>query len=269
MPRPEKSPSFKVTACVAEHIGDRANQQDRVAILTSPNHPGTLLALLADGMGGRSGGRLASDQVITTAKNLFEELPEEGATPEALLRQIASEAHAVVRLTAIASEMEPHSTLVGLILKGDQAVWAHTGDSRMYHFHDGTLIHKTIDHSYGSKLTEDGELVEGGPDTDRYKNVLFSAIGIGHEMRLDFGSAEKLRPGDSFVLSSDGLWAYFSEREIGAIVHARPAREAAEALVQLARARSRGRGDNLSIAIIKLEKPEEKPRTLGRYAGGA
>jgi serine/threonine protein phosphatase PrpC len=254
---------------VAEHIGDRADQQDRVALITSPKHPGTLLALLADGMGGRSGGRLASDQVITTARNLFEELPEEGSTPQALLRQIASEAHAVVRLTAIASEMEPHSTLVGLVLKGDRAVWTHTGDSRLYHYRDGALVHKTIDHSYGSKLTEEGDLIEGGPDTERYKNVLFSAIGIGHEMRLDFGEADKLRPGDSFVLSSDGLWAYFSEREIGAIVHARPAREAAEALVQLARTRARGHGDNLSVAIIKLEKADEKPRTLGRYSGGA
>jgi len=98
--------------------------------------------------------------------------------------------------------------------------------------------------------------VEGGPETDRYKNILFSAIGIGHELRLDYGEVKDLRPGDSFVLASDGLWAYFTEREIGAIVHQLPVRDAAESLVHLARERAQGGGDNLSVAIVKLVKPD-------------
>ncbi|MFN9806326.1 MAG: serine/threonine-protein phosphatase, partial [Betaproteobacteria bacterium] len=57
------SARFKVAACIADHIGDRAEQQDRVALLTSPRNPGTLMAVVADGMGGRTGGRMASDQV--------------------------------------------------------------------------------------------------------------------------------------------------------------------------------------------------------------
>lgn len=257
MSRSDNAPKFKVAACVAEHIGDRADQQDRVAILTSPYHPGSLLVLVADGMGGRTGGRMASDQVVTTARNLYQELPDQGATPQDLLRAIATEAHAVVRLTAIAAEMEPHSTLVAILLQRSRAVWIHTGDSRLYHYRNGVLAHKTVDHSYGSRMTPDGELVEGGPETERYKNVLFSAIGIGHELRLDFGQAQRLRPGDSFVLCSDGLWAYFSEREIGAIVDAAPVREASETLVHLARVRARGHGDNLSVAVIKLEQLHE------------
>ena len=245
-----------MNACVAEHIGDRTDQQDRVAILTSPHHPGTLMALLADGMGGRSGGRIASDQVLATAKNLFQELPDRSATLRDILRQIASEAHAVIRLTALASEKEPHSTLVALIVQRRYAIWVHAGDSRLYHYRDGLLAHKTIDHSFGSQLNAEGQLVEGGPETDRYKNILFSAIGIGHELRLDYGEVKDLRPGDSFVLASDGLWAYFTEREIGAIVHQLPVRDAAESLVHLARERAQGGGDNLSVAIVKLVKPD-------------
>jgi len=262
MPAADSTSNFKVTACVADHIGDRADQQDRVAIITSPKRPGTLLALLADGMGGRSGGRMASDQVMSTARNLFDELPAAGATAKDLLAQIADESHAVIRLTAIASEKEPHSTLVAVLLQRERAVWVHAGDSRMYHYRDGKLVHKTIDHSYGSRVTEDGELVEGGPEKDRFKNVLFSAIGIGHDLRLDYGELDDLRTGDCFVLASDGLWAYFTEREIGAVVQKLPAREAAAALIQQARTRARGRGDNLSIAIIKLEKAE-KPVVRG------
>lgn len=260
--------NFKVSACVADHIGDRADQQDRVAILTSPNHPGTMMALLADGMGGRSGGRMASDQVMSTARSVFEELPDGKSTTLDVLRRIANEAHAVVRLTAMASEKEPHSTIVAVILRRNSAVWVHAGDSRLYHYRDGALVDKTIDHSYGSQLAPDGTLVEGGPETDRYKNILFSAIGIGHELRLDFGEVPDLRAGDSFVLSSDGLWAYFTEQEIGEIVDKSPVREAAETLVRMARERARGYGDNLSIAIVKLDKPDKpvKPPLAGAAA---
>lgn len=259
MSRASNASRFKVTVCVAEHVGDRADQQDRVAILTSPQRPGMLLAIVADGMGGRTGGRMASDQVMTTAKNLFEEPPATGSTPRELLAQIAAEAHAVIRLTAIASEKEPHSTLVAVLLQQDSAVWIHAGDSRLYHFRDGAVAHKTIDHSYGSRMTADGTLVEGGPETDRFKNVLFSAIGIGHDLRLDYGSADDLRPGDAFLLASDGLWAYFNERELGATVKNFNARDAAENLVRQARDRAHGHGDNISVAIVKLEAPE-KPR---------
>jgi PPM family protein phosphatase len=261
MSRAAAASNFKVTVCVAEHVGDRADQQDRVAILTSQNRPGTLLAIVADGMGGRTGGRMASDQVVTTAKNLFEEAPAPGTSARELLGQIANEAHAVIRLTAIASEKEPHSTLVALILQKESAVWVHAGDSRLYHFRDGAVAHKTIDHSYGSRMTADGKLIEGGPETDRYKNVLFSAIGIGHDLRLDYGTADDLRPGDAFLLGSDGLWAYFSEKELGSIVKNFGVRDAAENLVRHARERARGHGDNLSVAIVKLDAPERyKPR---------
>jgi serine/threonine protein phosphatase PrpC len=261
MSRAATKPNFKVTACVAEHIGDRTDQQDRVAILTSPSRPGTLLAIVADGMGGRTGGRLASDQVIITAKNLFEEPPAPGSTPRELLGQIAAEAHAVIRLTAISSEKEPHSTLVAVLLQKECAVWIHAGDSRLYHFRNGAVAHKTIDHSYGSRMAADGSLVEGGPETDRYKNVLFSALGIGHDLRLDYGTDDDLRAGDAFLLASDGLWAYFSEKEMGAIVKSFSARDAAENLIRNARERAQGHGDNLSVAILKLDAPEKtKPR---------
>jgi serine/threonine protein phosphatase PrpC len=250
---PKPGSRFKVTACVADHIGDRADQQDRVALFTSEHRPGCLLAVLADGMGGRSGGRLASDQVLSTAGNLFDAPPEHGQEPRELLSQIANEAHAVIRLTAIASEKEPHSTLVALHLHREAAIWIHAGDSRLYHVRGGRLAQRTIDHSYASRITADGRLVEVGAVTDRLKNVLFSALGIGHELRLDFGSVTDLQAGDAFLLGSDGLWAHFTDREIAATVSRHPVREAAQVLVDEARRRARGGGDNLSIALVKLE----------------
>jgi serine/threonine protein phosphatase PrpC len=70
---------------------------------------------------------------------------------------------------------------------------------------------------------------------------------------VEIGEDNNLRAGDIFLLSSDGLWAYFDDDELVEILHQLAPREASERLVSLARERAEGRGDNLSLAIIKLE----------------
>ena len=57
---------LKVDSCVARHQGDRREQQDRSAIFAHPSRRGVMLAALADGMGGHSGGAMAADSVIST-----------------------------------------------------------------------------------------------------------------------------------------------------------------------------------------------------------
>jgi len=251
---------FKVSACIAEHVGDRSDQQDRVAILTSRRNSGALLAIVADGMGGRSGGRMASDQVIATADSLFQELSDQDSGLRALLEQIANEAHTVIRLTAISSEKEPHSTIVALIVKKDYAIWAHAGDSRLYFFRAGKLVHRTDDHTYAAKLLAEGKVSAAEVAAHKYKNILVSALGISREPKLAVGEASELRVGDAFLLCSDGLWAYFEDHELGSLLHGLAPREASEHLVRIARERAQGRGDNISLAIVKLEAPEQKKR---------
>jgi serine/threonine protein phosphatase PrpC len=251
---------FKVSACIAEHVGDRSDQQDRVAILTSRRNAGALLAIVADGMGGRTGGRMASDQVIATADSLFKELSEQDTGLRALLEQIATEAHTVIRLTALSAEKEPHSTIVALIVKKDYAIWAHAGDSRLYFFRAGKLVHRTDDQTYAAKLLAEGKVASPEVAANKYKNILVSALGISREPQLVLGEASDLRVGDAFLLCSDGLWAYFEDHELASLLHSLPPREASEHLVRIARERAQGRGDNLSLAIVKLEAPEQKKR---------
>ena len=63
-----------------------------------------------------------------------------------------------------------------------------------------------------------------------------------------------LHPGDTLLACSDGLWHYFAPKELGAIVHTQPPRESAEMLVSKARHRARGGGDNLSLALVRIEE---------------
>lgn len=250
--------SFKVNACVATHIGDRHEQQDRVAIITNPRNPGAMLAIVADGMGGRTGGRQAADQVISTAENLFGDMSEHDSTFREMLLHLAAEAHTVIRLSAISSEKEPHSTLCALVIKKQHAIWAHAGDSRLYFFRDGRLVHRTEDHTYAQQLREEGRHEDAEVATQRYKNILVSALGINKKPKVETGEEQELGVGDVFLLASDGLWAYFEDEELAAILYSMSPRDASEELIGLARERAEGRGDNLSLAIVKFEPAAPK-----------
>lgn len=249
------APRFRVSACTAEHIGDRPEQQDRVAILTSRRNTGALLAIVADGMGGRTGGRMASDQVISTADSLFQDTSAADSDLALLLRQIAAEAHTVIRLSAMSSEKEPHSTMVALIVCRTHAVWAHAGDSRLYFFRGGRLMHRTLDHTYAAHLAAEGHHQAARVAARKYKNIVASALGIAREPQVTLGEATDLQEGDLFLLCSDGLWAHFDERELASLLTLRSPRAACEELVRVARERAKGRGDNLSLAIVKLDSP--------------
>ncbi|MDH4053343.1 MAG: protein phosphatase 2C domain-containing protein, partial [Rubrivivax sp.] len=107
---------YRLTAATGLHRGDRAYQQDQVEILMHPRVPGCALAVLADGMGGKSGGRKAADQVLLTARQLFERFVPGTDSAAAMLRQLVQEAHLMIKLTAITAEEEPHSTVVAILL---------------------------------------------------------------------------------------------------------------------------------------------------------
>ena len=86
------------------------------------------------------------------------------------------------------------------------------------------------------------------------RNVLITSLGGKEEPKFEFGAARDLADGDSFVICSDGLWAYFDDAEMGRIVAANSARKASEILIEVARERAAGAGDNLSLVIVKLNE---------------
>ena len=65
---------------------------------------------------------------------------------------------------------------------------------------------------------------------------------------------DEVKIGDSLLSCSDGVWHYYTPRELGHIVNGLPPREACEMLVTKARQRARGSGDNLSIALVRVER---------------
>lgn len=248
------SKGYRLTASTGIHKGDRDYQQDRVALLNHPRANGCVLGIVADGMGGRSGGRKASDQVIMTARQLFEGYAPATDDAAAMLMQIAREAHVVIRLTAISAEEEPHSTFAAFLINpsGD-CYWAHAGDSRIYHYQASRMVRRTIDHSYVQMLVNRGELTEEQAHVHPQSNILMGCLGTETDPPIDTHFIPRLQSGDTLLACSDGVWHYFTEDELGAVLSRLTAREATEFLIDKARSRAMGAGDNLSLVIVKLE----------------
>lgn len=248
------SKGYRITASTGIHKGDRDYQQDQVNLLTHARVPGCLLGIVADGMGGRSGGRKASDQVMLTARQLFERYAPATDDAPSTLKQIIEEAHTVIKLTAISAEQEPHSTLAAFLINpGGGCHWAHTGDSRIYHYRGNKLVHRTVDHSYVQTLVDKGEISDAEANVHPQSNVLMGCLGTEESPPIGQHFIPKLQPEDSLLACSDGVWHYFSDSEMGSALSMLSPREATEFLIQKARTRARGGGDNLSLVIVKLE----------------
>lgn len=262
--------AFSVETCAAQHIGDRKEQQDRVALLPHPSRRGLLLAVLADGMGGHSGGAMAAEQVILKARQNFEDFAPVDESAQQLLRSIIEDAHVIVKLTRFTSEQDPHTTACVLLFQAGRVDWAHCGDSRIYHFRGEKLVSHTSDHSYVNEMLKKGYLTPEQAQSHPQKNVLLGCLGSEREPTIDFGESAPVQVGDIFLLCSDGLWAYFSEAELGGVLAGLAPRAAAETLIQRARERAEGHGDNCSLVIVKLvekkdaKKDEKAPASAAR-----
>jgi serine/threonine protein phosphatase PrpC len=252
---------YTIEAGTGQHIGDRTEQQDRTALFSAPRAHGYMMAVLADGMGGLSGGALAAEQVIRTAQQNFERFSPLTDKVETMLETIAQEAGTIIKLTAFSSEKQPHSTMVALVLTPERsAIWAHVGDSRLYRFDGPNCAERTIDHSYVEQLISEGKLTEEEAKDHRLRNILVNVIGdTNSEFFVTIKRYDALKTGDSFLLCSDGLWHYFTDAELGAAIAMNSPRQASEMLIKKARERAAGtEGDNCSLAIVKLVAPPEQ-----------
>lgn len=244
---------YKIEAATGQHIGGRKEQQDRVALLAAPRAPGYVMAILADGMGGISGGSMAAEQVIHCAKLLFDEFSPLTHNVPSMLNTLLMEAHTLVKLTGISARTNPHSTLVMLVLTPEKkAIWAYAGDSRLYRFRGPNCAEHTVDHSLVQQMIAEGKISQEELQRHPLSNVLTNGIGGSTSPYLTFGEYDGLRPGDSFMLCSDGLWAYFSKEELAAMVGVNTPRQASVNLINKANERANGQGDNCSVAIVKL-----------------
>ena len=104
-----------------------------------------------------------------------------------------------------------------------------------------------------SKLVEKGEITEDEANSHPQSNILMGCLGTEEDPPMDVHYIPNLRAGDSLLCCSDGVWHYFSTNELGSVLSALTPRECTEFLIDKARTRARGTGDNLSLIVVKVE----------------
>lgn len=240
----------------ASDIGGRGEQQDRVEIIPSQDEYGYLL-VVADGMGGYQGGARAAQAVIDTARRFF----ETGNVTDPLnsLERLCAEAHQSVLAIGGQEGQPPGSTCVFLYVSKDEACWAHVGDSRLYHFRNGKLLTRTLDHSMVQLLVSRGEMAEADMANSPLQNQLYMRLGGKQQPNPEFGAAE-VQQGDLFMLCSDGFWEMVDPEEVRAIAAKDGLEAAGKRLVHLARDRGGKDGDNITVAMAQLGKAQRKFR---------
>jgi PPM family protein phosphatase len=198
--------------------------------------------------------RTPPDQVVHTARQLFERFVPAKDDPADILRQLVLESHLMIKLTAITAEEEPHSTLAAFLIgPGLVCDVVHAGDSRVYHFRGAELVSRTLDNSYVQRLIDEGKITEEQANTHPQGNLLTGCLGTEEEPPVALHRIDTVLPGDTLLCCSDGLWHYFTPRELGMYVNSFSPREAAEMMVTRARQRANTQGDNLSLAMVKVE----------------
>lgn len=231
--------------------GGRPTQQDALICLhDAPTD--TRLLVLADGMGGDGAGELASAGVIDTARRLWDEGQWREQPGPLFLESLCQAAHAGLRRRGEGLVgAEPHSTVVALLIRGRRAYWAHVGDSRLYRFQHGRCLGRTEDHSLAQLKVARGELAPEAMGLDADQHVLLRGLGGPQPPQVEHGFAA-VRPGQSFVLCSDGVWERLSTGELGRLARRRNLRRALHEALAQAVERGGADGDNVSLILVRI-----------------
>jgi PPM family protein phosphatase len=218
------------------------------------------LFAVADGMGGAQAGEVASGLAAAA-------LRESGANGggEQRVVQLIQEANRRVHNRAItdatASGMGTTIT-AALVEPSGRVAFGHVGDSRAYLLRDGRLDQLTDDHSLVAELVRRGELSPQEAEVHPQRSVITRALGTDPDVDVDTFSIDG-RPGDVFLICSDGLSSYVDGAEIEQLI-ARNRFDLESAAKSLVHAANRGGGDdNITAVLFALAgagEPDERTR---------
>jgi protein phosphatase len=204
---------------------------------------------VADGMGGAQAGEVAS----RLAAESFESVKRGEESPEAYLKAIAKTANARIHRLAQAdsSRSGMGTTLTAALVEEDEVGFAHVGDSRAYLFRDGELKLLTSDHSLVEELRRQGRLTDEQAEDHPQRSIITRALGPEREVEVDT-MTYRARPGDLYLLCSDGLTTMLREERIQEVLAgARTLDAAVDSLVR--EANEAGGRDNITVVAFRLE----------------
>lgn len=220
------------------------------------------LFVVADGMGGHAGGGTASRIAVETidkemrAAKVVDGSPfttetslQDSPLPEFLRNAVEKACLEIFRQ----AQEDPRlagmgTTVISLCVRGEHALFAHVGDSRAYLVRGDLIQQISEDHSLVNEQIKAGMITAEEAKHSRYKNIITRSVGFEEEVQVDVMGIVT-RPGDCFILCSDGLANLVEDKEIQEVVTRHTPEESAKALVELAN--ERGGDDNITVIVVK------------------
>jgi PPM family protein phosphatase len=211
---------------------------------------------IADGMGGAQAGEVAS----RLAASVLEELGREDVTGEARVAELIQEANRRVyersNQDAAVSGMGTTMTVALVDDASGTVAIGHVGDSRAYLVRDDALEQLTEDHTLVNELLKSGRLSAEEANVHPQRSVITRALGTEADVDVDTFTIET-RPGDVFLLCSDGLSSMISDHEILGLVRSGDGdlEAALRGLVQAAN--TSGGDDNITVVAFEIAQQED------------
>jgi serine/threonine protein phosphatase PrpC len=228
----------------------RTRNEDSFGEFSRPD--GSKLWVVADGMGGHKAGETASRLTVETVGQVFSRAP---MPSENTLREALEAANARVHGLAVENpEFSGMGTTAVVLLVGTDGTGfvAHVGDSRLYRYRDASLRPLTRDHSVVAELERRGLLTADEAAVHPRRNEIIRSVGIESTVDVEISPLE-IRPGDRYLLCSDGLSGMVDETEIAVILDEAGPAEAARRLID--RANEHGGQDNVTVQIVAVWPP--------------
>lgn len=209
--------------------------------------------MVADGMGGHKGGRIASSTAIENVKSfLCESRMKECEDIPKCLQQCVEYANRAVYDMASSDEKLAGmgTTLVLLYMCGDIAYIVNVGDSRCYHIRDNKISQITKDHSIVQELFDKGKIELDDMRKHPNKNIITRAVGTDFNVKCDVFEISTKKD-DGFILCSDGLSNMVDDNEILSIfLSSKNTDECVNKLIE--KANEAGGTDNITVIAAKL-----------------
>lgn len=239
-------------------IGCRNMNQDRLNWAQTDE---AVLLVLCDGMGGHRHGEIAAQVAITRITEIFRRVATPFLSdPLRFVTDALNQAHMAINdyaaQRAIPLEDAPRTTCVICVIQEGVALWAHIGDSRLYHLRAGDAVSRTLDHSRVQMLLDAGEITADEAQRHPQRNLVYNCLGGDTPPRIDIAKAARLEPGDVIALCSDGAWGPIAERFPAAF--ALPLNRAVPLLLDAAETAAGPSCDNLSLLALRWESTNEQ-----------
>jgi len=235
------------TSAAVSHVGKiRASNQDS-------GYLGRNLFLVADGMGGHAGGDVASHIAAQRIAEADQQYPSAEDAVTALHDALIAANGLLAETVFDHNELTGMGTTVSALARvGDKLALAHIGDSRVYRFRDGELTQMTTDHTFVQRLVESGRITPEEAAVHPRRAVLMRVLGdVDASPEIDTAIFDT-RPGDRWMLCSDGLSGYVSEDKIVQVLSTiRTAQGAADRLVK--ESLDHGAPDNVTVVLVDID----------------